>query len=142
MLAITPPIYDFYNKKLEKLHSHTNKSVVNYSSVSNKLESPYKPLREMKNDQLFWQKLVQGDKKVVEEIFQLNVPVLFKYGRRFSDDDRVIDECILHVFLDIWKNRLHLKEGQKEEGQIKLFLMKKLRQKLESKEQGTQLRRA
>ncbi|HAS47620.1 MAG TPA: RNA polymerase [Microscillaceae bacterium] len=96
----------------------------------------------MKNDQLFWQKLVQGDKKVVEEIFQLNVPVLFKYGRRFSDDDRVIDECILHVFLDIWKNRLHLKEGQKEEGQIKLFLMKKLRQKLESKEQGTQLRRA
>ncbi|OJJ22796.1 hypothetical protein BKI52_00140 [marine bacterium AO1-C] len=92
----------------------------------------------MKNDQLFWQKLVQGDKKVVEEIFQLNVPVLFKYGRRFSDDDRLIDECILHVFLDIWKNRLQLKD----EGQIKLFLMKKLRQKIESKEQGTQLRRA
>lgn len=92
----------------------------------------------MKNDQLFWTKLVQGDKKVVEEIFQLNVPLLFKYGRRFSDDDRIIDECILHVFLDIWKNRLHLKD----EGQIKLFLMKKLRQALEAKEKGAQLRRA
>ncbi len=92
----------------------------------------------MKKDELFWQKLVQGDKKIVEEIFQLNVPVLFKYGRRFSDDDRLIDECILHIFLDIWKNRLNLKN----EGEIKIFLMKKLRQKIESKAQGSQLKRA
>lgn len=92
----------------------------------------------MKKDELFWQKLVQGDKKVVEEIFQLNVPILFKYGRRFVDDDRVIDECILHTFLDIWKNRLQLKN----EGEIKIFLMKKLREKIESKAQGGQLKRA
>jgi hypothetical protein len=92
----------------------------------------------MKKDELFWQKLVQGDKKIVEEIFQLNVPVLFKYGRRFSDDDRLIDECILHIFLDIWKNRMNLKN----EGEIKIFLMKKLRQKIESKAQGSQLKRA
>lgn len=92
----------------------------------------------MKNDKLFWQKLVQGDKKVVEEVFQLNVPVLFKYGRRFSDDDRLIDECILHVFLEIWKNRQNLKE----DGEIKIFLMKKLRQKIEVKTQGSKLKRA
>lgn len=92
----------------------------------------------MKKDELFWQKLMQGDKKIVEEIFQLNVPVLFKYGRRFSNDDRLIDECILHVFLDIWKNRLNLKS----EGEIKIFLMKKLRQKIETKEHGSQLKRA
>lgn len=92
----------------------------------------------MKKDELFWQKLVQGDKKIVEEIFQLNVPVLFKYGRRFSDDDRLIDECILHIFLDIWKNRMNLKN----EGEIKIFLMKRLRQKIESKAQSSQLKRA
>ncbi|EAY30781.1 RNA polymerase sigma factor [Microscilla marina] len=92
----------------------------------------------MKKDELFWQKLMQGDKKVVEEIFQLNVPVLFKYGRRFSDDDRLIDECILHIFLDIWKNRLNLRN----EGEIKIFLMKKLRKKIEQKASSTQLKRA
>ena len=92
----------------------------------------------MKKDELFWQKMVQGDKKIVEEIFQLNVPILFKYGRRFSDDDRLIDESILHVFLDIWKNRLNLKD----EGEIKIFLMKKLRHKVETREQGSRLKRA
>ncbi|WP_299457187.1 sigma-70 family RNA polymerase sigma factor [uncultured Microscilla sp.] len=92
----------------------------------------------MKKDELFWQKLMQGDKKIVEEIFQLNVPVLFKYGRRFSDDDRLIDECILHIFLDIWKNRLNLRN----EGEIKIFLMKKLRKKIEQKASSTQLKRA
>lgn len=92
----------------------------------------------MKKDELFWQKLVQGDKAAVKEIFQLNVPLLIKYGRRFTGNETVIDECIVEVFLELWKKRQTLEK----KGAVKIYLMEVLCKKIKSRQSETQLKRA
>ncbi|WP_299455566.1 sigma factor [uncultured Microscilla sp.] len=92
----------------------------------------------MKNDELFWQKLIEGDKNTVKEIFQLNVPLLVKYGRRFTSNDAIIDECIVEVFLDLWKNRQTLDK----KGTVKIYLMESLNQQIKTNQGQRQLKRA
>lgn len=92
----------------------------------------------MKKDELFWQKLTQGDKAAVKEIFQLNIPLLLKYGHRFTNNAQVIDECIVNVFLDLWKQRLSFQNKRS----VKIYLLETLRKKIELKQKGAQLKRA
>ncbi|EAY29785.1 RNA polymerase sigma factor [Microscilla marina] len=92
----------------------------------------------MKNDELFWQKLIEGDKNTVKEIFQLNVPLLVKYGCRFTSNDTIIDECIVEVFLNLWKNR----QALDKKGTVKIYLMKSLSQQIKANQRQRQLKRA
>jgi len=92
----------------------------------------------MKNEKLFLKKLAQNDKAAVKEIFQANVPLLLKYGHRFTNDANLVDECLIAVFLDLWKNRATLAQNKS----IKVYLLEMLRQKIELKLDQSQLKRA
>ncbi|OJJ18234.1 hypothetical protein BKI52_25770 [marine bacterium AO1-C] len=92
----------------------------------------------MKNEELFLKKLIQNDKAAVKEIFQANVPLLLKYGHRFTNDVSLVDECLVAVFIDLWKNRATLAQNKS----IKIYLLETLRHKIEEKLSQLQLKRA
>lgn len=91
----------------------------------------------MKNDELFWQKLRKGDKNAVKEMFQLNVPLLIKYGCRFTDNEAIIDECIVDIFVNLWKNRQTLQKDA-----LKIYLMESLKKAIKAKLQQPHFQRA
>ncbi len=92
----------------------------------------------MKNEELLLKKLAQNDKAAVKKIFQANVPILIQYGHRFTSDVSLVDECLVAVFLDLWKNRSTLASHKS----IRTHLLGTLRQKIEAKLGQTQLKRA
>ncbi len=92
----------------------------------------------MKKDELFWQKLIKGDKNAVKEIYQSNVPLLIKYGRRFTNDETIIDDCIVDLFVNLWENRQTLNKT----GAVKIYLMESLNQAIKAKLKQTHLKRA
>lgn len=92
----------------------------------------------MKKEELFLQKLKQNDKAAVKEIFQANIPVLLKYGHRFTNDVNLVDECLVTVFVDLWKNRATLAQSKS----VKIYLLETLREQIELKLSQSQLKRA
>ncbi|HAS40572.1 MAG TPA: RNA polymerase [Microscillaceae bacterium] len=92
----------------------------------------------MKDEKLFLKKLAQNDKAAVKDIFQANVPLLLKYGHRFTNDAGLVDECLVVVFIDLWKNRATVAQNKS----LKVYLLEMLRQKIELKLGQSRLKRA
>lgn len=77
-------------------------------------------------DALLWEKFKQGDKTALSQIFNQHVRLLYKYGRKFTVNDALVEDCIQDLFLEIWKNRQNL--GKTDS--IKLYLLSSLRRKI------------
>lgn len=78
------------------------------------------------SDILLWQQLKNGDKAALERIYSSHISSLLKYGRKFSRNDQVIEDCIQDLFIELWKNRTGL--GMTDS--IKRYLLVALRRKV------------
>ncbi len=78
------------------------------------------------SDLLLWKKLKDGDKTALERIYSTHIAGLLKYGRKFSRNDSVIEDCVQDLFVELWKNR----EGLGMTDSIQRYLMVALRRKV------------
>ncbi|MBK9257633.1 MAG: sigma-70 family RNA polymerase sigma factor [Saprospiraceae bacterium] len=56
-------------------------------------------------DEQLWSELIKGNQKALGQIYDLHADSLIRYGRRFTDDLTVIEDCIHDLFVNIWKNK-------------------------------------
>lgn len=78
------------------------------------------------SDILLWKQLKEGNKSALERIYSTHISGLLKYGRKFSRNDQVIEDCIQDLFIELWKNR----EGLGMTDSIQRYLMVALRRKV------------
>jgi RNA polymerase sigma factor (sigma-70 family) len=78
------------------------------------------------SDSILWDNLRGGDKKSFDQIYHTYINVLFNYGRRFSQNEELIEECIQDFFTDLWLKRSRLSKTN----QIKPYLLLSLKRRL------------
>ncbi len=78
------------------------------------------------SDILLWKQLKDGNKSALEQIYSTYISSLLKYGRKFSRNDQVIEDCIQDLFIELWKNRAGL--GMTDS--IQRYLLVALRRKV------------
>ena len=78
------------------------------------------------SDLLLWKQLKEGNKSALERIYSTYISSLLKYGRKFSRNDQVIEDCIQDLFIELWKNR----EGLSMTDSIQRYLLVALRRKI------------
>lgn len=78
------------------------------------------------SDILLWKQLKEGNKSALERIYSTYISSLLKYGRKFSRNDQVIEDCIQDLFIELWKNRAGL--GMTDS--IQRYLLVALRRKV------------
>lgn len=59
----------------------------------------------MADNQQLWGQFKSGDRKAFDEIYQLHIDTLYRYGYKFSKDTNLIEDCIHDLFIYLWKNR-------------------------------------
>ncbi len=77
-------------------------------------------------DSHLWQQLKLGEKKALEQIYSEHAAVMLKYGRRFSADGQLVEDCIQDLFIELWKNRT----GLGATDSIRKYLLVALRRKI------------
>jgi len=60
------------------------------------------------SDVLLWKQLKEGKKAALERIYSTHIAGLLKYGRKFSKNDALIEDCVQDLFIELWKNRAGL----------------------------------
>jgi len=78
------------------------------------------------SDILLWKQLKEGNKSALEQIYSTYISSLLKYGRKFSRNDSLIEDCIQDLFIELWKNR----EGLGMTDSIQRYLLVALRRKV------------
>jgi RNA polymerase sigma factor (sigma-70 family) len=77
-------------------------------------------------DSILWSQLKAGDKNALEQIYRDHAAALIKYGRKFSADGQLVEDCLQDLFIELWKNR----EGLGNTDAIRKYLLVSLRRKI------------
>jgi RNA polymerase sigma factor (sigma-70 family) len=56
-------------------------------------------------DKQTWQNIIDGDREAYASIYIDYFKKLFNYGRKFTTDESLIEDCIQEMFLDIWSKK-------------------------------------
>lgn len=78
------------------------------------------------NDLTLWQRLKEGDKTALEQIYKNHAAQLLKYGRKFTRNDQLIEDCVQDLYIELWRNR----EGLGMTDSIHRYLLVALRRKV------------
>jgi RNA polymerase sigma-70 factor (ECF subfamily) len=76
-----------------------------------------------------WNKLVDGDKQALGDLYDQFIDVLFSYGMYHARDRGYVMDCIHDLFLDLYKYRKNLSVT----ANVKYYLFKSLRRKINKK---------
>lgn len=63
---------------------------------------------KINNDEVIWKRFQSGDEEAFGILYGRYVQVIYNYGRRYSDDEALLEDCIHALFLDLWENRANL----------------------------------
>ncbi len=77
-------------------------------------------------DKTIWDDFRGGQKYALSHIYYQHIQLLYRYGRKFSQDDDLIKDSIQDLFLDLIRTRENL--GPTDN--IKFYLIKSFRRKL------------
>ncbi|MCC9168195.1 RNA polymerase sigma factor [Pontibacter harenae] len=66
-----------------------------------------KNARQIENEaeRVLWKSFQEGDDDAFAKLYQQYIQVIYNYGRKFSDDQSLIEDCIHSLFVDLWNNR-------------------------------------
>lgn len=82
-------------------------------------------------DLQIWRALKQGDKSALELIYRTEAKKLIKYGRKFSKDGQLVEDCVHDLFVDLWKNRASIGETDSIARYLFVALRRKVIRKIE-----------
>ncbi|HWL00440.1 MAG TPA: sigma-70 family RNA polymerase sigma factor [Parapedobacter sp.] len=57
-----------------------------------------------------WAAFVAGDEGIFERVYESFFDSLYNYGRKYTDDEELIEDAIQDLFVRFWKNRANLTE--------------------------------
>lgn len=63
-------------------------------------------------DDGIWEAFKAGDKKAFAIIYRYYYPRIYNYGRKFSADAALVEDCIQEIFTSFWHNRSQLQKIQ------------------------------
>jgi RNA polymerase sigma factor (sigma-70 family) len=89
----------------------------------------------MKSDKIIWNDFRKGENYALSHIYYQHIQILFRYGKKFSNDDGLIKDTIQDLFFDLIRTRRKLGETDN----IKFYLFKSFRRKLVSNIKKTKL---
>jgi len=78
------------------------------------------------SDLTLWKRLKDGEKSALEQIYRTYATQLLKYGRKFSKNDQLIEDCVQDLFVELWRNR----DGLSMTDAIQPYLLLSLRRKV------------
>jgi RNA polymerase sigma factor (sigma-70 family) len=61
-------------------------------------------------DEGIWDAFKSGDKKAYAVIYRYYYPRLYNYGRKFTADTALVEDCSQEIFTAFWHNRLKLEK--------------------------------
>src|SRR5690554_687012 len=80
----------------------------------------------MNSDKKIWDDFRRGEKYALSHIYHQHIQILFRYGKKFSHDDYLIQDNIQELFFDLIRTRKNLGETNN----ITFYLMASFRRKL------------
>lgn len=78
---------------------------------------------------LIWEKLIEGDKEALGELYDTYVNILFSYGMYHSKDRGYVMDCIHDLFVELYNYRKNLSMTDN----VKYYLFKSLKRKINKK---------
>lgn len=78
------------------------------------------------SDLLRWKQLKSGDKKALEMIYRQEADFLLSYGKKFSKNVPLVEDCVQDLFVELWRN----KKGLSNTDSIRRYLLVALRRKI------------
>ncbi len=75
-----------------------------------------------------WEAFRNGSQTAFQSIYEVYVHQLLVYGKKISPNQELIEDAVHDLFLELWKSREKLTDV--EEGQLKFYLYKALRNRL------------
>jgi len=80
----------------------------------------------MNSDKKIWDDFRRGEAYALSSIYHQHVQLLFRYGKKFSNDDELVKDTIQDLFFDLIRTRENLGETDN----IPFYLMASFRRKL------------
>ncbi|MCU0355015.1 MAG: sigma-70 family RNA polymerase sigma factor [Cytophagales bacterium] len=77
-------------------------------------------------DTRLWQLFREGDRTAFTSLYNAYVQALYNYGRRFTTDTALIEDCIQDLFIDLWRKKDQLADADTP----RYYLLKSLRNRL------------
>lgn len=77
-----------------------------------------------------WFQFRNGDHDAFEEIYREQIDSLLSYGKKFSDDQTLVEDAIQDLFIDMWKKRESLGDTDNIRGYLLLSLRRSIFKKL------------
>jgi RNA polymerase sigma factor (sigma-70 family) len=78
------------------------------------------------DDSFLWDRFRAGQLPAFTELYNTYVQTLYNYGKRFTTDSDLIEDCIQDLFVELW----HKKETLGDTDSPKYYLLKSLRNRL------------
>jgi RNA polymerase sigma-70 factor (ECF subfamily) len=86
--------------------------------------------------ELLWEKVCEGNKKALEQLFRQTFDTLYRYGYRIIPNSENVRDAIQEVFFQIWKYRENLEKPKS----VKAYIFISLRRELLNKKKADQRR--
>ncbi len=80
----------------------------------------------MNSDSKIWEDFKRGENYALSHIYYQYIQLLFRYGKKFSDDDEIVKDAIQDLFFDLIRTREKL--GKTDN--IKFYLLASFRHKI------------
>jgi len=80
------------------------------------------------NDTELWQRLIDGEKNIIEIFYRKYYDLLFNYGLKCYSDEELVKDCIQDLFV-----KMHKSNQLQPTGYVRAYLMKSLRNLISDK---------
>ncbi len=67
-----------------------------------------KEVRQQIGEAALWDEFRSGSLQAFTQLYNTHVPALYGYGRKFTADTDILEDCIQDLFIDLWKKRENL----------------------------------
>jgi RNA polymerase sigma factor (sigma-70 family) len=78
------------------------------------------------SDYQLWQAFRKGSQPAFDLIFERHVRLLYHYGRKFTPDTTLVEDCVQDLFVELWERRAALGDTDS----IRFYLYKSLRRRI------------
>ena len=89
--------------------------------------STVRPNKDIQPDDSLWNRFKEGDSKAFEQIYNLYVDDLYRFGKSITARHALTKDCIQDVFVDLW----HYREHVARDVRVKFYLMRMLANKIQ-----------
>ena len=79
--------------------------------------------QRLDRSETIWNQIRQGDKDGLKELYQLYYDDLYRYGKRFTREETIVEDALQETFLSIWKYRKTISQP----ASVKFYLQKTFR---------------